>query len=223
MFCRVLLLLLLSVLTLAGCQEDKSAMALKNLGGVVSREDDRTTVRYVHTKDTDTKLKRLNFQIAGTFIRISHIELNACDASDRSIEQLTRIKDLEVLHILQCPHLTNVSMKLLGQNLKLQELVILHTHADDHGFEDLAKLSQLRTLEISGIGDNTLNAISQLKNLERLSLVDSKINESGARSLGRMPNLRVLDFYRCEMRENIEQQVRHGLPQTRITIHRNSK
>ncbi len=220
---RYLLLVLLLLLPLVGCEEDKSAMALKNTGGVVSRVDNRTTLTYVQLKDTDTKLKRMNFQLGGTFIRIGHMEFNACDASDRGIEELTRIKDLEVLHIIECPHMTNESMKLLWQNPKLQDLVVLHTQADDSGFGGLGKLQNLVTVQISGIAEKTLYQLSLLKNLERLSVIDSKINEAGARSLIRTRNLRVLDFYRCEMSENVEQQIRKGLPQTRITIDRKAR
>lgn len=220
---RFLLLAAVVLLPLTGCEEDKSAMALKNTGGVVSRVDNRTTLTYAHMKDCDKKLKRMNFQLGGTFIRIGHLELNTCDASDLGIKELTRITDLEVLHIIECPHMTNESMKLLWQNPKLVDLVVTHTQADDSGFSGLHNLQNLKTLQIGGIADKALFQIGQLKNLERLTIVDSKINEAGARSLSRMQNLRVLDFYRCEMSENVEQQVRKGLPQTRITIDRRGR
>lgn len=220
---RRLLLCCCLLASLAGCEEDKSANALKNTGGVVSREDDRTTLKYFQTKETDAKLKRMNFQLAGTFIRIGHIELNDCDVSDRGIEELTRIKNLEILHIIKCPNIANKSMMLLPQNPDLVDLVILHTRADDDAYEGIDELQKLESLQISGIAAKTLNQISRLKSLERMVLIDSKINESGARALGRMVNLKTLSFHRCEMRENIETQVRRSLPQTRIVIHRDAK
>lgn len=215
---RRVFLSLVSTGLILGCEEENPEMALKSTGAVVSRVDGRTMLHFEHLTETDLRLKRINFQLGVSFVRIGAINFDDSDATDRGIESLDQISDLEVLHIRNCRNVTNRSMKFLAQNPKLIELTVVETRCTDDGFAPIASLTNLERLEISGVGEKTLSHIGRLRNLDRLTLIDSKINEAGARSLGRVTSLRVLEFYRCTMKDTTEYQVRRALPQCRISI-----
>ncbi|MBZ0188631.1 MAG: protein kinase [Candidatus Obscuribacterales bacterium] len=123
-------------------------------------------------------------------IRLIHL-VKIGELEPEFLEQLTRIKSLSNLAISRCP-LNKKSIKEIGKMKDLRYLVIRDT--EDLTDEDmnmlcqsLPKLIELE-LEETRIGDSSMQAIGELKNLKNLNLNETEITDLGL-SLLKNPNL----------------------------------
>jgi len=97
-----------------------------------------------------------------------------------SLYDCLRIEDLSFLEKL--PHLSKLCLSkcFLGENglerianlTSLEQLFLWHTHSNDEGIEFLSKLTNLKTLDISGNPGFTERGIQNFTTLTKLELLD---------------------------------------------------
>ena len=120
------------------------------------------------------------------------VELQTClkDATDADIEKLSRLTNLEILH-LEC---AEVSDRLVTA---------------------IAKLRKLRILSIGGKGitNNSVPALLSLRNLVVLKLPYTSINDKGLMALSKLDNLQVIDIGGSNVTEKGKRAFKAARPQ----------
>jgi len=215
---RIAFVVLLGTLSgLVGCEQDARQL-LGWTQAVIDESGGRLTLKFVSMRETDIKLKRLDFQLGGTPIDIDGMIFTESDVTDRGLAFLGKVSSLSVLHFSNCSRVTDRGFASVVHNTDLEELSIVNTRCSDQGMAMVSKLSNLRRFSVSGLGDTGLAHISKLPRLRELTLIDCTINEAGVRALSRLPGLDTLELYRCQMLDSIEVAVKRGLPGCRIVV-----
>lgn len=120
-------------------------------GGAVSEQDARAVAEFVvergGTLSVDTTglpVTERNQIPTGPF-RILRINLNQKKITDKDLEQLTPLVDLEALELHTTP-VTDAGLDAIAQLKGLQELELSLTNVTDKGLEKLAPLTNLKKL-----------------------------------------------------------------------------
>lgn len=213
---RILPVVIVSTLWFCtGCESDFEAI-YEQLGIEVEKRGDKVWFKFVSTRETDIKLRRMDFQLGGLPVKVDALIFTESDVTDRGLGNCTKLTELEALHFNQCPRVSNRGFKKLLHNRQLRELSVVGTRVNDDGMALFSDFSDLRKLSVGGIGDRGLAHISKLSYLQQLTLVDCRINEPGANSIARLRRLRTLELYRCEMQGSTRVELKRLLPGTRI-------
>lgn len=117
-----------------------------------------------------------------------------------NLENVGLCKKLKWLEIKMTP-ITDESLKNLGSVKKLEALRLNDTAIGDNGIGMLVKVRpELRDLDITGteVTSAVADSLTQLKNVVRLVLNRTNIDEAAARKILSIPTLSDADFAKCQ-------------------------
>lgn len=137
-----------------------------------------------------------------------------------------RLKDLKKLQIFNCRTLnTEMAAKLNGLK-DLTTLALTNTVIDDAAVEAIAKsfpkLTELDLSSNANMSSQVLKSISELKNLQRLSLVQNRFNELSTRRLSKLQDLQVVDLRGNMEAGDMTLEVLAALPKLKALKHRST-
>jgi Leucine-rich repeat (LRR) protein len=137
-----------------------------------------------------------------------------------------RLKDLKKLQIFNCRTLnTEMAAKLNGLK-DLTTLALTNTVIDDAAIEAIAKsfpkLTELDLSSNANMSSQVLKSISELKNLQRLSLVQNRFNELSTRRLSKLQDLQVVDLRGNMEAGDMTLEVLAALPKLKALKHRST-
>jgi len=137
-----------------------------------------------------------------------------------------RLKDLKKLQIFNCRTLnTEMAAKLNGLK-DLTTLALTNTVIDDAAVEAIAtsfpKLTELDLSSNANMSSQVLKSISELKNLQRLSLVQNRFNELSTRRLAKLQDLQVVDLRGNMEAGDMTLEVLAALPKLKALKHRST-
>ena len=180
-------------LTLTGIQAADAPHWIEALGGQITRGPDGaiTEVSVARTWATDSDVIRI-----AEIKTLKRLDLSHTYVSDRSIEKLPQLQQLEELILDTCEFITDASLNYLRANKNLKRLVLRGTDVTDVGMPQLAQLTGLKRLDLSHtmLGDVGLESLSPLVELEELSLGGNLITGTNLNSLKLLPKLKKLSF-----------------------------
>jgi hypothetical protein len=158
---------------------------------------------------TDEGLKELTVHK-----NLSVLSLGTTDVTDKGMKELARLKSLTELH-LGSTNVTDAGVKELAALKKLSVLDLFHTQVTgaglkgfkdlelidlrytkltDAGLRELTGLKKLSTLLLTGTGvdDESLKIIGQIKSLTTLDLTSRPVTDTGLKNLTGLGNLKTL-------------------------------
>jgi Leucine-rich repeat (LRR) protein len=171
-------------------------MAITALGGEVLRDADGSgadgpivEVSLARTWARDADVAR----VAG--IRsLRRLDLSFTYVTDRGIEQLAQLPQLEELNLDTAEFITDAALSYLRANHTLRKLCLRGTDITDISLPYIATLTGLRRLDLSHtqLGDIGLESLPALTDLEELYLGGTRISGINFNFLKLLPKLRVL-------------------------------
>jgi hypothetical protein len=137
-----------------------------------------------------------------------------------------RLTDLQKLQIYNCRTLNSEMVAKLSGLKELTALAITNTVIDDAAVETIVKsFPKLIVLDLSSnanMSGQVLKAISELKDLQQLILVQNRFNELGTRRLSKLQDLRVLDLRGNMEAGDMTLEVVAALPKLKALKHRST-
>lgn len=145
---------------------------------------------------------RLTPEILETLARfpgLVSLSLEDCGANNEDLSKLSPLRNLVKL-VLSKSQVADDGLKIIGG---FPELVLLRLESDrieGWGFQELAKASKLRILNLSGgeLGDRQVSACAEAfreTELQSLVLFGFRFGNAGLKSVGQMKKLRTLSLY----------------------------
>jgi internalin A len=148
------------------------------------------------TQVTDAGLKQI-----ATLSNLRSLSLNASKVTGKTIGELAKLRRLTSLNVGS----SNVKDIAEIDRLEgLEELNVGDTDVTDRDLAVIARLSQLRSLDLSSesyagkrsrITDSGMSSLSSLKHLQYLNLSHARISDAGLSCLREMKDLRTLNLY----------------------------
>jgi len=195
----------------------------------VQKSDATATAK---TDDVAAAKKRLETFGATAKLTMDGLKLTEILISDGSIltaEDLAlfgRLTDLQKLQIFNCRTLNSEMVAKLSGLKELTTLAITNTVIDDAAVDTIVKsFPKLTVLDLSSnanMSGQVLKAISELKNLQQLILVQNRFNELGTRRLSKLQDLRVLDLRGNMEAGDMTLEVVAALPKLKALKHRST-
>jgi hypothetical protein len=137
-----------------------------------------------------------------------------------------RLTDLKKLQIFNCRTLNTEMAAQLNGLKDLTTLALTNTVIDDAAVEAIAKsfpkLTELDLSSNANMSSQVLKSISELKNLQRLSLVQNRFNELSTRRLSKLQDLQVLDLRGNMEAGDMTLEVLAALPKLKALKHRST-
>lgn len=137
-----------------------------------------------------------------------------------------RLKDLQKLQIFNCRSLTTEWASKLAGLSKLTTLALTNSVIDDNAVEMIAKsFPKLVELDLSynaNMTNQILSPISDLKQLQRLTLIQTRLNEVSTRRLRQLKELQVLDLRGNMEAGDMTLEVVSELPKLKAFKHRST-
>ncbi|MDX1980306.1 MAG: hypothetical protein SFV51_08555 [Bryobacteraceae bacterium] len=168
-----------------------NAAWIESIGGesVFDREGKIVEVSLARTWATDKEVARV-----AEIETLRRLDLSFTYVSDKGIEHLKRLKQLEELTLDTAEFITDAAMSHLRGNRTLRKLVLRGTDVTDVSLPYIAELTELRTLDLSHtmLGDGGLESLPALTKLEELSLGATRISGINLNFLKLLPRLRSL-------------------------------
>jgi Leucine-rich repeat (LRR) protein len=168
-------------------------------GGYVVRDTGGSVVEVslARTWAADIDVERVA-QIEG----LKRLDLSFTYVTDRGIEQLQRLKQLEELTLDTAEFITDSAMSHLRGNQTLRRLVLRGTDITDVGLPYIAELTGLESLDLSFtmLGDVGLESLPALTELEELKLGGNRITGLNLNFLKLLPKLKKLSFHGIQRR-----------------------
>jgi hypothetical protein len=126
----------------------------------------------------------------GRITTLKELRLSRSTISDAGVNELTGLKQLQILDLSQTD-LTDRGVQGLEGMTDLEILKLSKTKITDAGLKSLGKLKNLRTLGLSQnqIGDAGLKALRGLEKLTSLDLSATQLTDDGLMQLGQLPAL----------------------------------
>ena len=156
-------------------------------------------------------------------------EILISDGSILTVEDLAlfgRLTDLQKLQIFNCRTLNSEMVAKLSGLKELTTLTITNTVIDDAAIDTIVKsFPKLTVLDLSSnanMSGQVLKAISELKNLQQLILVQNRFNDLGTRRLSKLQDLRVLDLRGNMEAGDMTLEVVAALPKLKALKHRST-
>ena len=185
-------------------------------------------------KSTDTSAVKKRLESFGTTAKVTFdgaklTEIVIQDGSLLTAEDLAlfgRLTDLQKLQIFNCRTLNSEMVSHLSGLKELTSLAITNTVIDDAAVDTIVKsFPKLIALDLSSnanMSSQVLKAISELKNLQQLSLVQNRFNELSTRRLSKLQDLRVLDLRGNMEAGDMTLEVVADLPKLKALKHRST-
>ena len=137
-----------------------------------------------------------------------------------------RLTDLQKLQIFNCRTLNSEMVAKLSGLKELTTLAITNTVIDDAAVDTIVKsFPKLIVLDLSSnanMSGQVLKAISEIKDLQQLILVQNRFNELGTRRLAKLQDLRVLDLRGNMEAGDMTLEVVATLPKLKALKHRST-
>lgn len=117
--------------------------------------------------------------------------------SDAGFAHVQSLRDLEILHAMSLPLLTDDALRSLSRLYRLQEVRLeSNGNFSDAGLGHLEHLKRLQTLTLYGspITDRGILYLRESSDLQNLQLGRSLVTDEGAREIAQFRNLKVLDL-----------------------------
>jgi len=137
-----------------------------------------------------------------------------------------RLTDLLKLQILNCRALNSEMVSKLTGLKQLTSLALTNTVIDDSAVDTIVKsFPKLTVLDLSSnanMSGQVLKAISELKGLQQLTLVQNRFNELSTRRLSKLQDLRVLDLRGNMEAGDMTLEVIANLPKLKAFKHRST-
>jgi internalin A len=145
----------------ADAAEDAAVMAIKKLGGEMTRDD----------KDPAHPIVALS--------------LVGVPVTDTGLKNVAALKGLKTLNLTVCLGVTDAGLKHLPGLTNLETLNLGYTGVTDKGMKRVAALKGLRTLNLSGtqVTDKGLSELAALKDLHSLILTRTSVTDEGVAEL----------------------------------------
>ncbi len=128
--------------------------------------------------------------------RITEISMsNQVETTDRWLERLQIVGELEDLEIFNATPITGTGMQHLTRLNRLRTLTIQGPGIDESGFSQLARLGQLETLTLVSVpvSERGLQQVSTIPNLQQLHFIRTDgVTDGTLTHLGGLDDLRVL-------------------------------
>ena len=133
---------------------------------------------------------------------LKRLDLSLTYVSDRGIERLKALDQLEDLNLYAAEFITDAAIAFLRGHHRLQSLNLRGTDVTDTSLAYIGTLTNLRSLDISftQITDVGLEHLASLPLLEELYLGGDKISGVGLHVLKLLPKLKKLSFYGIQRR-----------------------
>ena len=134
-----------------------------------------------------TSIHPAGFAPLASLAALKHLDLGFTKISDEAIDKVCTLSELESLNV-----------EGAGASGRADR-----PRLTDEGGVQLGALSQLRRLELGRreVGDETLEALSQLEHLEELHMYGCEVSPEGASHLGKMQALRSLTLFSTQKGE----------------------
>jgi Leucine-rich repeat (LRR) protein len=156
-------------------------------------------------------------------------EVSIADGSlltDDDVARMAALEHLRVLQIFDCRMLDDLAAKALTDRGTLEVLAITNAGLTDDGVKAIvAQCPRLVELDLSSNTNLTgasLRAIADLGHLERLTLVQTRLNDLATRRLARLEGLRALDLRGNMEAGDLTLEVAGGLPKLAAFKHRST-
>lgn len=185
-------------------------------------------------KSEDLNAAKMRMEALGPTAKLTIVEgkLTEIAIQDGSLltgddlAQFGRLTDLQKLQILNCRSLNNEMVSKLQGLKELTSLALTNTVIDDAAVDMIVKsFPKLTVLDLSSnanMSSQVLKAISELKGLQQLSLVQNRFNELSTRRLAKLQDLRVLDLRGNMEAGDMTLEVVANLPKLKALKHRST-
>jgi internalin A len=156
-----------------------------------------TEISLARSWATDADLEEI-----ATVKTLKRLDLSLTYVSDRGIERLKALDQLEDLNLYAAEFITDAAIAFLRGHHQLKTLNLRGTDVTDTSLAYIAELTNLRSLDISftQITDVGLEHLASLPQLEELNLGGNKISGVGLHVLKLLPKLKKLSFYGIQRR-----------------------
>lgn len=152
--------------------------------GVVATDNDMSGLDTLHD------VKELSFMIGPN-------QAGGLKISDAGFAHVQSLGDLEILHAVDLPLLTDDALRSLSSLYHLQQVRLeFNGNFTDAGLAHLEHLKRVQTLTLYGspVTDRGILYLRELTDLQNLQLGRSLVTDEGARQIAQFRNLRVLDL-----------------------------
>jgi internalin A len=187
------------ILSVASVGAADIAADIEKQGGTLIRDSGGRIVEVslARTWANDADVERL-----ADVTTLKRLDLSLTYVSDRGIERLKALPQLEDLNLYAAEFITDAAVAFLRGHRQLKTLNLRGTDVTDTSLTYVAALSELRGLDISftQITDVGLEHLASLARLEDLNLGGNKISGVGLHVLKVLPNLKRLSFYGVQRR-----------------------
>jgi internalin A len=175
----------ISQANLAQWIEAQGGEAVRDPGGAI------VEVSLARTWANDNDLERI-IGIKG----LKRLDLSFTYVSDRGIERLPQLPQLEELTLDTAEFITDAALSYLRANKRLRKLNLRGTDITDISLPHIAELTGLKSLDLSytQIGDVGIESLPSLAELEELNLGGTRISGLNLSVLKLLPKLRKLSF-----------------------------
>jgi len=172
---------------------------IEALGGEVVRASNGAVVE-ISLARTGATDRALDAVVKNKNLR--RLDLSFTYVTDRGIEKLRQLRQLEELNLHTAEFITDAAMSYLRANKSLKKLVLRGTDITDVALPYIAELTNLRSLDLSQtmLGDGGLESLPALSQLEELDLGGSRINGTNLNFLKLLPKLRKLGLQGIQRR-----------------------
>jgi Leucine-rich repeat (LRR) protein len=168
-------------------------------GGFAVRDPggDIVEVSLARTWATDIDVERV-----AQIETLKRLDLSFTYVTDRGIEQLRKLRQLEDLRLDTAEFITDSAMSYLRANQALRRLVLRGSDITDVGMPYIAGITGLRSLDMSFtmLGDVGLESLPALTELEELKLGGNRITGINLTFLKLLPKLKKLSFHGIQRR-----------------------
>lgn len=183
-------------------------------------------------EDTEAVKKRLEAfgpTAKATFADGKLTEILIAEGSQITADDLAlfgKLSDLQKLQIFNCRSLNSEMVSKLAGLKELTSLALTNTVIDDAAVDTIVKsFPKLTVLDLSSnanMSNQALKALSELKGLQQLTLVQNRFNELSTRRLAKLQDLRVLDLRGNMEAGDMTLEVLAALPKLKAFKHRST-
>jgi hypothetical protein len=136
------------------------------------------------------------------------VRLHCCRVSDSSLKHIARWPALGAVY-LRDTAITGTGLSHLRQHANLERVGLSGPNVNDEGVKVLSQLTHVTHLSVgngyrwdgliydSQITDDALKSIGRMNKIIYLSIDNSRITDAGIVELGKLPDVRSIQFFRC--------------------------
>jgi Leucine-rich repeat (LRR) protein len=181
----------------AGAAQSNLAQWIEAQGGDVVRGSDGAIVEVslARTWATDNDIARI-LEAKGELKNLQRLDLSFTYVSDRGIERLPQLPQLEELTLDTAEFITDAAISYLRAIRRLRKLNLRGTDITDISLPHIAEMTGLKSLDLSytQLGDVGIESLPALAGLEELNLGGTRISGLNLSVLKLLPRLRKLSF-----------------------------